>query len=99
MEEAVALSAISVVDRLVEFLRRKAYLTPCVLQLLHFLRQLFPLLGVQRFSVHNRLVERLQLLDDGLLAFQVLLLFGVQRIEISLMFLIDDRRSGFEALP
>ena len=99
MEEPVALRPIGLIVRLIVFLRRKTDLTPFSLQVLHLLGSSLPLFGAQRLTVYDGFVNRLELVDDGLLGLEVCLLFGMQVVEIGLMFLIDNSRSGFETVP
>ena len=99
MEETVAFGAIFVIDGLVEFLGSKADGAPFVLEGLDLLRHLIKLLGIEGLSVHEGFVNGFELGDDRALAVEVLLLFGVQFVKESLMFLIDDSGSLFEAVP
>jgi hypothetical protein len=98
-EEAVALGTEGVIDSLIVFLRREPDFAPLVLQFLHFGGSFFPLLGVHGLSVDDRLVDLLHASDERLLGFEVSLLFGVEFVEIRLVFLIDDGGSGLEPVP
>ena len=95
LEESVATLAETLEDGCVHLLRSKANRLPFSLQLLNLLRDGIPIgEGLEPFCR-----EGFKLFAECSLLRQVLFLASLKGVEVSLMFLIDDRRGFLELCP